>query len=148
MRAENASPRNTAANTKNTTPMPDESRVKSTMAMMKNNSPARALPSACLDMTSPYRRFEAHSGSARRLGEHCRTLAQSIALLTRDHRLLTGGFGCSERRVCCLERGDRQLLKRLSEQGQLAFERVLLRKPHICRERVAGAAGAEVVEQA
>jgi hypothetical protein len=43
------SPRNTAAKTKNTTPMPEESRVKSTIATMKNKTPARALPSACLD---------------------------------------------------------------------------------------------------
>src|SRR3954454_3480478 len=56
LRAENASPKNTAAKTRKTTPIPDESRVKSTIAMMKNNTPARALPNACLDMNRPYTR--------------------------------------------------------------------------------------------
>jgi hypothetical protein len=53
---EKASPRNTAANTKNTTPMPEESLVKSTIAITRNAMPARALPSACLDMSRLYQR--------------------------------------------------------------------------------------------
>ena len=49
-RADAASPRKTAANTTKTTPMPEESRVKSTIATIRNKIPAAALPSACLDM--------------------------------------------------------------------------------------------------
>jgi hypothetical protein len=51
---ENASPKKTAANTKKTTPMPESSRVKSTIAMMRNRTPARALPSDCLDISRLY----------------------------------------------------------------------------------------------
>src|SRR6266545_2319347 len=47
--SENASPRKTAANTTKTTPIPESSRMKSTIAIMRNKTPARALPSACLD---------------------------------------------------------------------------------------------------
>ena len=50
LRADAASPKKTAANTTKTTPMPDESRVKSTIATIRNKIPAAALPSACLDM--------------------------------------------------------------------------------------------------
>ena len=89
LRAENASPRNTAANTKNTTPMPDESRVKSTMAMMKNNSPARALPNACLDMTSPYRRKP-----PRKLGGHSGTVSVWVVPSGAFVRLTLGAL-CS-----------------------------------------------------
>src|SRR4029453_888709 len=46
---DNPSPRKTDANTRKTTPMPDESRVKSTIATMRNTTPARAFPTACLD---------------------------------------------------------------------------------------------------
>jgi hypothetical protein len=45
------SPRKTAANTKKTAPMPEESRVKSTIATMRNATPARTLPSACFDIS-------------------------------------------------------------------------------------------------
>jgi hypothetical protein len=46
-----ASPKKTAAKTKKTTPTPEESRVKSNIAMMRNATPARALPIACLDIS-------------------------------------------------------------------------------------------------
>ena len=49
-RSDAASPRKTAANTTKTTPMPEESRVKSTIATIRNTIPAAALPNACLDM--------------------------------------------------------------------------------------------------
>ena len=47
---EKASPRKTAANATKTAPMPEESRVKSTIATMRKRTPARAFPNACLDM--------------------------------------------------------------------------------------------------
>src|SRR4051812_23248165 len=51
---------NTAAKTRKTTPMPDASRVKSTMATTRNSTPASAFPTACLDLkftlTEPVRR--------------------------------------------------------------------------------------------
>jgi hypothetical protein len=53
-RADRPIPTKTAANTKKTTPMPEESRVKSTIAIMKNKTPARTLASACLDMVQAY----------------------------------------------------------------------------------------------
>jgi hypothetical protein len=43
---------NTAEKIKNTTPIPDESRVKSTIAITRNATPASALPSLCLDMNT------------------------------------------------------------------------------------------------
>jgi hypothetical protein len=51
---EKARPKKTAANTKKTTPIPESSRVKSTIAIMRNKTPARALPSACLDIPRLY----------------------------------------------------------------------------------------------
>jgi hypothetical protein len=49
--SDRASPKKTAAKTKKTTPTPEESRVKSTTAMTRNATPAKALPSACFDIT-------------------------------------------------------------------------------------------------
>src|SRR5215210_2673386 len=49
LRAENASPKKSAANTRKTVPMPESSRVKSTTAMIRNKIPASALPRACFD---------------------------------------------------------------------------------------------------
>ena len=46
---EKASPKKTAANITKTTPMPDESRAKSTIATMRNKTSVRALPRACFD---------------------------------------------------------------------------------------------------
>ena len=50
------SPTKTAPKTKKTTPMPDESRAKSTIATTKNKTPAAMFPKACLDTPPPYRR--------------------------------------------------------------------------------------------
>ena len=47
---EKASPKKTAAKIKKTVPMPEESLVKSTMAITRNVTPARALPNLCLDI--------------------------------------------------------------------------------------------------
>jgi hypothetical protein len=52
LRADKPSPKNTAANTRKTAPIPDESRVKSTMATIRNVIPAKTFPSACLDTES------------------------------------------------------------------------------------------------
>jgi hypothetical protein len=46
----------TPAKTTKTAPMPEESRVKSTIATIKNATPARALPNALRDTSQPYAR--------------------------------------------------------------------------------------------
>jgi hypothetical protein len=45
----------TAEKIKNTTPIPEESWTKSTIATTRNNTPAIALPSLCFDITIAFR---------------------------------------------------------------------------------------------